>query len=146
MKQFICLMLGVFASGIWAEAQTEAKSKKEQPPVAVINAFQKAFPQSQKVKWEKEKKDEYEASFLQNGKEMSVVYTTQADLLETEVGITASELPESVQKYVKQHYTGKTIKETAKITKTGGQVFYEVEIDKKDLMFDADGNFLKVEP
>ncbi len=117
------------------------KQKQDTPPAAAKAAFTKAFPGSSKVKWEKEKEG-FEASFVQNGKKMSAVYDAQGNLKETEAAIKASELPAGVMDYVKKHYKGASIKETAKITDAAGNVKYEVGTSKEDLYFDTNGKFL----
>ena len=62
---------------------------------------------------------------------------------ESEVDIKAAVLPATVLAYVKEHYKGKTIKEAAKITKADGAINYEAEVNGKDVIFDANGKFLK---
>jgi len=119
-----------------------AQDKKADAPAAAKAAFQKAFPGATKVKWGKEDAD-FEVNFSQSGKEMSAVYDAAGTLKETEEEIKVSALPASVTAYVKQHYKGAAIKEAAKITKPGGEINYEAEVNKTDVLFDADGNFLK---
>jgi hypothetical protein len=45
--------------------------------------------------------------------------------------------------YVKANYKNKKIKGGAKISKLDGTVNYEAEVNGVDVMFDADGKFLK---
>ncbi|MBS1567677.1 MAG: PepSY-like domain-containing protein, partial [Bacteroidetes bacterium] len=78
-------------------------------------------------------------------KEMAAVYNAAGVLKETEWEIKNSELPASVSGYVKQHYKGAAIKEAAKIKKSTGEVVFEAEVNKKDLIFDESGKFLRVE-
>ena len=143
MKHLICLILTIFISGTWANAQTE-KAKKQQPPVVVATAFQKAFPNARKVKWEKENQD-YEASFLEGGKQVSVVYNDKGSLLETETGIEPSQLPSAAQQYIKLTCKGCVIKEAAKIQKTEGLIIYEAQLKGKDYLFNSEGKFLSME-
>ena len=114
------------------------------PPAVVKTAFEKAFPGATKTKWEKEDGN-YEAGFTDNGNKMAAVYNPQGALQETEVSIKVSELPAAIADYMKQHYKGITVKEAAKITKAGGAINYEAEINKKDVIFDAKGNFIREE-
>ena len=123
---------------------SNAQEKKETPPAIVSTAFNKAFPKASKVKWEKEKAG-YEAGFVQNGKEMSAVYDSEGHLKETEVEINITELPQIAQTYLKTNYKNAAVKEATKITMADGKIVYEAELNKKDIIFDAKGNFMKVE-
>ncbi len=143
MKQyflFIAVSLGI-GSGCLAQ-KVDNGAKKGVAPKAVQAALVKNFPGSSAVRWDKEDKN-YEADFKQNGKTLSAEFTGDGVLLESEVTIKTSELPASVLKYVKEHYKGATIKEAAKITKASGEINYEAEVNKTDVMFDADGKFIK---
>lgn len=111
-------------------------------PVAVKSAFQKAHPDAKEVKWEKEAGN-YEAEFEQNKTEQSVLIDVQGTILETEIEIAVSELPQAACDYVAQHYKGQTVKEAAKITNAKGVVTYEAELKGKDLIFDTKGAFIK---
>ncbi len=117
------------------------KLRSSQVPVNVRNAFSKAYP-SIKAKWEKENK-QFEAGFKQNGKLMSVVYTSDGTLVEIETAIKVSQLPGSVVAYLKKNKPGKSIHDAAKIITADGVVTYEAEVQGKDLIFDKDGNFIK---
>jgi hypothetical protein len=127
--------------GVTAMAQ---KLNSTQVPAAVRTSFAKAYPTVKTVKWEKEKGD-FEAGFKQGNKEMSAVFKADGTQIESEMEINAATLPATVIVYVKQHYKGATIKETAKITKTAtGEVNYEAEVKGKDLLFDSAGRFIKI--
>lgn len=110
-------------------------------PAAVKASFAKQYP-SVVVKWEKED-GKYEAGFKQNGSSMSALYEVNGTMTESEMDIKVSDLPASVLAYVKENYKGKKIKEGAKITKSDGTINFEAEVDGKDVIFDAKGNFLK---
>ena len=114
----------------------------QKPAPAAIAAFEKLFPQATKVKWSKEK-DDYEVNFLFAAKQMSAVYSNSGILKETEETITIAALPPSVTDYIKQHYTNARIKEAARITKPTGEINYEAEVNKTDLIFDATGKFIR---
>jgi Putative beta-lactamase-inhibitor-like, PepSY-like len=120
------------------------EEKKSMPPAAAKTAFEKAFPGAEKIKWGKEKAG-YEAEFVLKGKQLSAVYDNSGALKETEEDITIAALPLPVTIYIKQHYTNAVIKEAAKITKPGGDITYEAEVNKKDLIFDAGGKFIRIE-
>jgi hypothetical protein len=114
------------------------------PPAAAKTAFAKAFPGAVKAKWEKEKND-YEVEFGLDGKKMSAVYDKTGLLKETEQDIKPGDLPADATSYVKMHYPKNNIKAAAKITKPNAEVNYEAELNKKDLIFDASGKFIREE-
>ena len=74
---------------------------------------------------------------------MSALFEVNGTITESEMDIKIDDLPASVLAYVKDYYKGKTIKEGAKITRAGGTVNHEAEVDGKDVIFDAKGKFLK---
>ncbi len=110
-------------------------------PAKVKAAFAKPHP-GITAKWEKEN-DVYEAGFKLGGKSISELYTAGGTMTESETDIKIAGLPSTVQGFVKSHYKGAGIKEAAKITKSDGTVNYEAEVNKTDLIFDANGKFLK---
>ncbi|GAA4308494.1 hypothetical protein GCM10023149_02430 [Mucilaginibacter gynuensis] len=123
-----------------ANAQSVPASKV---PAPVKATFMKTYPTVTKVKWEMEKGN-YEAGFVSQKQETSAVFTADGKMLESEVEIKTAALPAPVLAYVKDNYKGKSIKEAAKITKTGGEVNYEAEVAGKDLLFDSTGKFIEV--
>ncbi|MBN9297093.1 MAG: PepSY-like domain-containing protein [Filimonas sp.] len=137
MKRYL-LLASVLLIGAFGFSQEKSKAV----PAAAQAAFQKAYPGAAKVKWDKEKED-YEVNFTIGKKEMAAVYTAAGALKETEEEIAVSELPAGVTAYIKAHYSGATIKEAAKITKANGEVNYEAEVKKVDVIFDKDGKFLR---
>ena len=139
MKHPILLLIALTVVTLSVTAQ---KEKKMAPPAAATTAFGKAFPGAEKVKWGKEKND-YEAEFVLKGKEMAAVYDNSGVLKETEEDIKIAALPSSVLIYVKEHYPKAVIKEAAKITMPTGEINYEAEVNKKDLIFDASGKFIR---
>jgi len=138
MKKLIMMSALAACISFTAGAQKLEASKV---PAAVKTSFAKQYP-GVTAKWEKED-GRYEANFTQSGKTMSVLIDEKGMIAETEMDIKVAELPNSALTYVKEHYKGKTIKEGAKITKADGTVNYEAEVDGKDVIFDANGKFLK---
>ncbi|MGB8194835.1 MAG: hypothetical protein WCF67_23070, partial [Chitinophagaceae bacterium] len=94
--------------------------------------------------WEKEEGN-YEVSFKESGKEMSCVIDGAGSIIETETTISVQELPQPAKDYIEQHYRNSKIKEAAKIVKANGETTYEAEINKKDVIFDSNGKFLRVD-
>lgn len=133
------MMTAVVAS--FAFAACAQKFKKADVPAAVSASFAKQFP-GIVAKWDKEG-DKYEANFRKGGNTMSALYEANGALAETETDMKVDKLPSAVLVYLKANYKGKKIKEAAIITKADGAVNYEAEVDGKDVIFDASGNFLK---
>lgn len=147
MKRYLLLSAATLLLAATGFAQKEKEEKGEKsinPPASIKTAFEKAFPKASKVKWKKEDGD-IEAAFTQDGREMSVVYDSKGALKETETDIKVSELPAAVAEYVKRHYKGAKIHEAAKVLKPNGEINYEAEVKDLDLVFDANGKFIKAE-
>jgi hypothetical protein len=136
-KLFGLLFIGAIVS-LTACAQKIDASKV---PATVKESFAKQFPGAT-AKWEKEE-GKYEAVFKYQSHEMSALFDANGIMEESEMEIELSELPLAVTNYLKTNHSGATVKEAAKITKANGEVEYEAEIKGKDLIFDANGNFIK---
>jgi hypothetical protein len=99
-----------------------------------------AYPTVKDAHWSMEDKTDYEVGFDNaQGKDISVVISPSGEIKETEVEIAFSELPAAAQTALK----GKKVKETAKITDAKGNVKYEAEVGRKDLLFDENGVGIK---
>ena len=118
-------------------------AQKSTAPEPAKAAFAKAYPNATKVKWEKEDGN-FEANFSKDGKTMSATFDAKGAWMETETDIAIKDLPASVSSYVKEHYSGATIKEAAMLKTPKGDM-YEAEVKGKDLLFDMNGKFLKEE-
>lgn len=119
-----------------------AMAQKSIAPEAAKAAFAKAYPNATKIKWEKEDGN-FEVTFVINGNEISAIYTAKGVLQEVEQEMKASELPAAVTTYMKDHYKGMKVTSGAKITKSDGGVNYEAAVKGKDVIFDANGKFIK---
>lgn len=131
----------VAITSVCALAACAQNIKESQVPSSVKAAFQKEFP-GVAAKWEKED-DNYEVNFKKDGKTMSAVINKAGTIVETETDIAVSELPQSVTSYLKVHYKGMKVKEAAKIVNAKGELNYEAEVNGKDVIFDANGKFIK---
>lgn len=138
MKKIIILPALVAVINFTASGQ---KIDAAKVPAAVKAAFIKQYPGAA-PKWEKED-GKYEASFKQAGNDVSAMFEPNGTFTESEMEMTGAELPATVVAYMKAHYNGKAIKGAAKITKEDGTVNYEAALKGKDVIFDANGNFLK---
>lgn len=117
------------------------KVKEAEVPAAVKASFAKKYPAAV-AKWEKEA-GKYEAGFKKDGNAMSALFEANGNMTESEMDIKVADLPASVLGYVKAHYKGKTIKESAKIIKADGTVNYEAEVAGTDVIFDTNGKFIQ---
>jgi len=118
-------------------------AQKSVAPEAAKTAFAKAYPGATKVKWEKEDGN-YEVTFVdKSNNEISAIYNAKGILQESEQEMKATALPASVLTYIKEHYKGVHLKGGAKITKGDGSINYEAAIKGKDVLFDANGKFIK---
>ncbi len=121
-------------------------AQKSEIPDKVKSAFNKAYPNILKVKWDKENQNTYEAEFKQNNDAISVVFDSEGKILETEVSILISQLPKAIEPFILKNYKEYKISEAAKITDSKGAVTFEAEIKsgekKKDLLFDSNGNII----
>lgn len=112
-------------------------------PAAVRSALEKKYPNATKITWEKEKGN-YEANWGgRSGEDNSVQFTATGDFIEIVRAIPVADLPPSILSYVKEHYKGAKITEAGKVTDASGKLSYEVEVHKKDLVFDERGRLLK---
>ena len=138
MKNLIIFVLSFFLYGSTINATVV--------PEAVKTAFQKKFPNAKKVKWEKEKTNEYEASFKLDRKEVSALYLTDGKLIEVETEIFDTELSKPVVESLNKKYPNIKISEVSKIERSDNSIVYEAELKiggkKIDLLFDEKGNVL----
>jgi Putative beta-lactamase-inhibitor-like, PepSY-like len=138
MKKYMLMVAVIATISLSANAQKMAAARV---PAAVKAAFAKQFVGAT-AKWEKED-GQYEAGFNMDGKEMSALFSTDGKMTESEVSMQPTELLTKILIYVKKNYKGKKIKTAAKITKADGTVNYEAEVNGVDVLFDANGKFLK---
>ncbi|HLG02207.1 MAG TPA: PepSY-like domain-containing protein [Bacteroidia bacterium] len=139
MKKMLLMLLTL---GI---GQLNAQNVKEsEVPAAAKTKFQSLYPNAKNVQWEKEGAD-YEAEFVENKTETSVVITATGTLVQTEVEISQLMLPSGINAYAQKNLPGKKITEAVKITSANGVITYEAEIGGDDYIFDTEGNFIRKE-
>jgi hypothetical protein len=119
--------------------------KRAEVPQAVKNALSQKYPGATNVAWEKEKGN-FEANWGGRSKEdNSVLFTPDGKFVEMVVAIKVSDLPAGAMNYIKGHYPGSRITEAGKVTDAQGKTSYEAEVKGKDLLFDRNGNFIKID-
>ena len=140
MKKIIFISI---AAALFCLKGLGQKIKESEVPAAVKTSFANRYP-GISAKWEKEDGN-YEANFKKDGNQMSATFQPGGMFLESEISIKESALPAASQSYIQANYKGKSVKESAKITSAAGTITYEAEIEGRDLIFDSNGHFLKVE-
>ena len=138
MKKLIVISISI----LFGNALLAQKMHEKDVPASIMAAFKKQYPDVSKIKWEKEDGN-FEAEFDLNRTETSALFDANGKMLESEVEIETKQLPTDVVEFIKNHYKGQKIKEAAKITDANGLVTYEAEMMGKDLIFDANGKFVK---
>ena len=118
--------------------------KEADVPGTVKLKLASMYPGIKSTKWDKEE-GKYEAAFKNNGVETSVLIDDAGMHVQTETDIKVSALPRGIKDYAEKHLSGKKITEASMITDANGVITYEVEIGDADYLFDAAGNFLKIQ-
>jgi hypothetical protein len=148
MKKILGLAAILFALSSTSFAQeNEHGSKHINVPAVVKSANMKKYPESktQHITWEKEKGN-YEANWGgKDGEANSVTYTPSGTFVEIVKAIPTKDLPKGVLAYVKEHYKNAKFGDVGKVLDAQGKTYYEVEINRKDVIFDENGNFVKEE-
>ncbi len=142
-RLFLSGIVAISLASCSSAQKTEKEGKDSKIPAIVQDAFKKQFPTITDVDWEEEGAD-YEAEFENGEVETSVVINASGVILETETEMEPSALPKAILDYVEANYKGQKVKEAAKIIHNDGSVNYEAEVNKKDLIFDSNGTFIKV--
>jgi len=137
----IMVVLGIALSSCQINAQNMSEGDV---PEVVKNAFYQKF-KAKDVDWGKEGEN-YEASFEQKGKDVSVLFRADGYILELEREIRKKELPAAVQVALTRDFNGFDLKEAA-VIESNGQITYEAEVKKWkesfDLIFDGQGKLKK---
>ncbi|MEO6820537.1 MAG: PepSY-like domain-containing protein [Ginsengibacter sp.] len=116
-------------------------------PAVVKSACMKKFPESKThhITWEKENGN-FEANWGgKDGEANSVTYTPAGTFKEIVKEIPVSQLPKTAQTYIKEHYKNAKFGDIGKVLDAQDKTSYEVEINRKDVIFDENGNFVKEE-
>lgn len=129
------------------DQENEGGNSQMNVPELVKNEQIKRYPDSktQQITWENENGN-YEANWGgQDGEANSVTYTPSGSFLEIVQAIPVGQLPQSTNNYIKQHFPTAQFGDVGKVLDAQGKTSYEVEINGKAQIFDANGNFLKTE-
>ncbi|SFF05222.1 PepSY-like domain-containing protein [Nitrosomonas sp. Nm166] len=126
---------------------------KHQIPKAVLEAFEKAYPNAKEIEFEKEMfegKAVYEVEYKENGREYEITYDSDGVILQIEETLDVKALPEPIIQAITNAYPKATIEDAERVIKPDGTVtVYEIEIKtegkKLELELDSNGKILKVE-
>jgi hypothetical protein len=140
----ICTLSAAFFASAQAMDSVEKKSESKIPAV-VLKSFAKDYPAITKVKWQQEESS-YEAEFVFEKVETSVVYDASGNKLEVESEVGADKIPAEAYDYIKKNFPGYKITETAQIVTSDNNLTYELELKgakgKFDLLFDKSGKLV----
>lgn len=143
MKWITYLFVPALLGATLASKAQDLKTKDV--PATVREALQKKYPKATGVSWEKEKGN-YEANWGGKSREdNSVQFTPSGEFIEIVNALPVSSLPKNIVDYVNKNYHNAKITEAGKVTDAKGMIYYEAEVNRKDLVFDDKGNFIKAE-
>ncbi len=131
----------------------EKEKNNDQVPKAVVEAFEKSYPNAEAVEFEKEmigNKTVYEVEYEENGRKHEVLYDADGVILRKEETIDVKLLPEPIVEAIFSAYPQVFIKEAEMLMGPDGTITgYEVEIrtagKQFELELDAHGRILEAE-
>jgi hypothetical protein len=130
---FICVSIGSYA---------QQSIPVTQVPSGVKATLESYYPGAPNVIWQQDG-----AYFIPAFKVSQVTTKLLIDakgaLVQTSVQTPPSTLSPSVTSYISTHYPGQSVTDAEKLTMFNKSTRYEVVIAGKDLIFDANGAFLK---
>lgn len=106
------------------------------PPALVSKAFSQKFQKAEKVKWDMEEANEWEAEFKLSGKATSASFDLAGKWLETETEIEKSEIPVTVKTAIEKQYSGAKMGESSWI-ETPDFNGYEIELKQNGKSFEV---------
>jgi hypothetical protein len=133
-------LLSIIASIFNLSASSQV-IKASKVPKTVKSKIYSLYPAVTKIIWTQEKEN-FEAEFNNKGLTTSILIDKLGKLIESEVSIAPSTLPEDVLKSVKASFPGKRIAEAA-IIDTDGIKTYEAEVEGIDHIYTVDGKLVK---
>ncbi len=116
--------------------------QSNKPPENVLDAFTGKFAAAEKVKWEQEEENEWEAEFIMGGKEMSACFDNSGNWFETEGEIEIGELLPAILDSIDMKFEGYEIEEAASIETiefSGFEIIIAKGDEKWELLINAEG-------
>jgi hypothetical protein len=111
-------------------------------PSTLQKTFKKSYPAITAAEW-KQSGDSYTAVYYENQLERSITYNASGKVQLKEEQVTLAQLPTGILKYINENHADGTIRKARKITASGGKYSYSVSIKGMELLFDANGNYLR---
>lgn len=150
---WITTILTIFLIALGVANANAKEVSKDQVPKAVLEAFEKAYPNAEEIEFEKEMvegKVVYEVEYKENGKEFEITYDADGVILQIEETLDVKALPEPIIQAISKAYPKATIEDAERVINPDGTVAaYEVGIKaegkKLELELDASGKILKTE-
>jgi hypothetical protein len=141
LMSIVCL---AFVVGVSAQKPKEAKI-----PAEAKAGFAAKYPATQKAKWSIEKPGEFEVDFVLNKVEQSALVDAKGNIIETEIEIKESELPQAVKATIAKDFAGYKLDEIEQSKDAKGVVSFEMQAvkgkDKLEISFDSNGKLLAKE-
>jgi hypothetical protein len=123
MKNIVIIILFAFISA--------TSFSQKNPPETVKKEFSKKYPAAQKVKWDNEEKNEWEAEFTLNGKSMTTSFDNSGRWVESETKMAEKDLPASVLHTLSKDFLGYKTGEIEMVENTESKG-YELGLQKGD--------------
>ncbi len=115
--------------------------RSNQVPSAVVNSFNKQFPQASDIDWEQENSN-YEVEFEVGRLDHLAIFNSQGEIIRHKQELRVRDLPEQIRQEVKNAYRGYRISEVDKLTQ-GEQVYFKLELKnwtkELDIVVDSSG-------
>ena len=112
----LCMVVG---SGV--------RAQKNKVPDAAQKSFNKKFPAATNISWDKEAKDNFEVSFIIEGKKGSANFSGEGEWLETEMPVAVAAVPPLVKDAFTKAVPGALIHTVYLVESKGGKTEYEIE-------------------
>lgn len=143
MKKKNLLFSFLIVTGISAFAQQSTPTAAAQIPANVKNTVTMLYPSATNVAWSQEN-GYFIPVFMNNGAQTKLLIDLKGARIHTSVKIAITELPANISSYITGNYPGKPISDVEKLTMFNNSTRYEAVVGQEDLIFDANGTFMKV--
>jgi hypothetical protein len=101
------------------------------------------YPNVTDVTWEQEE-SYFVPVFMVNNVKTKLLIDPKGALIQTSAKLQPSVLPATVTAYVSANYPGQNISDAEQLTMINNSTRYEAVVGTKDLVFDANGQFIKI--
>jgi hypothetical protein len=133
------LLLICFIATI-TSAIAQTNTAVSQIPANVKSTFDHYYPNATNVTWEQEGVAYFIPIFTTSAGVTKLVIDLKGQLIQTSVKI----LPSAVTSYVSANYSGQSVSDAEKLTMYNNSTRYEAIVGGKDLLFDNNGDFIKL--